>query len=308
MCSQVPPQVPPLPPPAAPGETWIVPADRLSDQTFNKLSVSVPAAEPQLTTVQTESEREDKTDNRPLPPRCVCACLCVLCKNDVPLRCWVFVCGTNSMIDWIKHGIEKVVPQPEIPIRSKTEEKNEAPLKGTVTIKSPWQHTTTVLSTYITNVVWWPSSSSNIRTSCSHRTSGWHRQVRRSFITKGQNVLLCLLLNCGCLSFTVETEPTNWRFQKVLLVTFSDTFHCGFMVPIRTLVVLLLYWWFSTGSIRNTLHSSGQYVNIQLKQWNTRMFWNSRALRSQEVLDSLFMVWQQKKEIKIVETMQIITN
>lgn len=33
------------------------------------------------------------------------------------------------MIDWIKHGIEKVVPQPEIHVRSKTEgnEKAEAP-------------------------------------------------------------------------------------------------------------------------------------------------------------------------------------
>ncbi|KAE8293758.1 hypothetical protein D5F01_LYC06691 [Larimichthys crocea] len=31
------------------------------------------------------------------------------------------------MIDWIKQGIEKAIPQPEIPIRSKAEEKPEAP-------------------------------------------------------------------------------------------------------------------------------------------------------------------------------------
>ncbi|XP_030269122.1 cyclic nucleotide-gated cation channel beta-1-like [Sparus aurata] len=46
-----------------------------------------PAAEPQVSAVKVEPEREDKTDNKPPQP---------------------------SMIDWIKQGIEKVVPQPEI--------------------------------------------------------------------------------------------------------------------------------------------------------------------------------------------------
>lgn len=33
----------------------------------------------------------------------------------------------DRMIDWIKQGIEKVVPQPEIHVRTKTDEKTEAP-------------------------------------------------------------------------------------------------------------------------------------------------------------------------------------
>lgn len=45
------------------------------------------------------------------------------------------VCVTDRMIDWIKQGIEKVVPQPEIHVRSKTEVKETteapAPTKGT---------------------------------------------------------------------------------------------------------------------------------------------------------------------------------
>lgn len=32
-----------------------------------------------------------------------------------------YVCVTDRMIDWIKHGIEKVVPHPEIHVHSKTE-------------------------------------------------------------------------------------------------------------------------------------------------------------------------------------------
>lgn len=31
------------------------------------------------------------------------------------------------MMDWIKQGIEKVVPQPEIHVRAKQDEKTEAP-------------------------------------------------------------------------------------------------------------------------------------------------------------------------------------
>ncbi|XP_039469797.1 cyclic nucleotide-gated cation channel beta-1-like isoform X2 [Oreochromis aureus] len=59
-----------------------------------------PAAEPPVTVVEVKPDRDDKTENKP-----------------------------PSMIDWIKHGIEKVVPQPEIHVRSKTEgnEKAEAP-------------------------------------------------------------------------------------------------------------------------------------------------------------------------------------
>lgn len=33
----------------------------------------------------------------------------------------------DRMIDWIKQGIEKVVPQPEIHVQAKTDEKTEAP-------------------------------------------------------------------------------------------------------------------------------------------------------------------------------------
>ena len=33
----------------------------------------------------------------------------------------VCVCVTGRMMNWIKHSIEKVVPQPEIHVRSKTE-------------------------------------------------------------------------------------------------------------------------------------------------------------------------------------------
>lgn len=33
----------------------------------------------------------------------------------------------DRMIYWIKQGIEKVVPQPEIHVRATTEEKSEAP-------------------------------------------------------------------------------------------------------------------------------------------------------------------------------------
>ncbi|XP_028436198.1 cyclic nucleotide-gated cation channel beta-1 [Perca flavescens] len=60
------------------------------------------AAEPQITTVEVASDQEDQTDNRPLPPR---------------------------MIEWIKHGLENMVPQPESHVRSKTEinKKTEAP-------------------------------------------------------------------------------------------------------------------------------------------------------------------------------------
>ncbi|XP_044214190.1 cyclic nucleotide-gated cation channel beta-3 isoform X1 [Thunnus albacares] len=53
-----------------------------------------PAVEPPVTLVEVESGQEDKTDNKPFPPR---------------------------MMDWIKHGIEKVVPQPEIHSLSKTD-------------------------------------------------------------------------------------------------------------------------------------------------------------------------------------------
>ncbi|XP_067349233.1 cyclic nucleotide-gated channel beta-3 [Channa argus] len=62
---------------------------------------AAPAAEPQVLVMEVESDRED-ADNKPVPPR---------------------------MIDWIKQGIEKVVPQPEIHIRAKSDsnEKTEAP-------------------------------------------------------------------------------------------------------------------------------------------------------------------------------------
>ncbi|XP_035855057.1 cyclic nucleotide-gated cation channel beta-1-like isoform X2 [Sander lucioperca] len=60
------------------------------------------AKEPQITVVEVASDQEDQTDNRPLPPR---------------------------MIDWLKHGLENMVPQPESHVRSKTEvnKKTEAP-------------------------------------------------------------------------------------------------------------------------------------------------------------------------------------
>ncbi|XP_030574881.1 cyclic nucleotide-gated cation channel beta-1 isoform X4 [Archocentrus centrarchus] len=62
-----------------------------------------PAAKPPVTVVEVKPEGEDKNENKP-----------------------------PSMIDWIKHGIEKVVPQPEIHVRSKTEgnEKTEALAKA----------------------------------------------------------------------------------------------------------------------------------------------------------------------------------
>ncbi|XP_041636730.1 cyclic nucleotide-gated cation channel beta-1-like [Cheilinus undulatus] len=61
---------------------------------------SLPAAEPQVTVK--EAEQEDKTENKAYPPR---------------------------MIDWIKQGIEKVVPQPEFHGCSNTDakEKTETP-------------------------------------------------------------------------------------------------------------------------------------------------------------------------------------
>ncbi|XP_041804631.1 cyclic nucleotide-gated cation channel beta-3 [Chelmon rostratus] len=65
-------------------------------------AAAAPAAEPQVTVVEVESDREEQKDNIPVPPR---------------------------MIDWIKHSIEKVIPQPEIHVRSKTDvgEKTDAP-------------------------------------------------------------------------------------------------------------------------------------------------------------------------------------
>ncbi|XP_035811216.2 cyclic nucleotide-gated cation channel beta-3 isoform X5 [Amphiprion ocellaris] len=64
-----------------------------------KAAAPVPAAEPQIIVVEVESDQED---SRPVQP---------------------------SMMEWIKHGIEKVVPQPEIHVRSKTDgnQKTEAP-------------------------------------------------------------------------------------------------------------------------------------------------------------------------------------
>ncbi|XP_022605653.1 cyclic nucleotide-gated cation channel beta-1 [Seriola dumerili] len=74
-----------------------------------------PAPEPQVVTVvqvapepdrgqdkDQDQNQEDKTDNKPFPPR---------------------------MMDWIKQGIEKVVPQPEIQVRPKTDdnEKSDTP-------------------------------------------------------------------------------------------------------------------------------------------------------------------------------------
>lgn len=41
----------------------------------------------------------------------------------------------DRMIDWIKHGIEKMVPQPDVHANSKT----EIAVKGAVRINSPWQ-------------------------------------------------------------------------------------------------------------------------------------------------------------------------
>ncbi|XP_035768637.1 cyclic nucleotide-gated cation channel beta-1 [Neolamprologus brichardi] len=57
-----------------------------------------PAAEPPVTVVEV---KPDQTENKP-----------------------------PSMIDWIKQGIEKVVPQPEIHVRSKTEAEAPAPAKA----------------------------------------------------------------------------------------------------------------------------------------------------------------------------------
>ncbi|KAK9542155.1 hypothetical protein VZT92_000042 [Zoarces viviparus] len=67
------------------------------------------ATELQVTVVEVGSTRED---NKPLPPR---------------------------MIDWIKQGLEKVVPQPEIHVRSKTEvnEKTDAPASTAVEAPKP---------------------------------------------------------------------------------------------------------------------------------------------------------------------------
>ncbi|XP_051800868.1 cyclic nucleotide-gated cation channel beta-3 [Acanthochromis polyacanthus] len=68
-------------------------------QVCQKAEAPVPAAEPQIIVVEVESDRED---SKPVQP---------------------------SMMEWLKHGIEKVVPQPEIHIRSKTDgnQKTEAP-------------------------------------------------------------------------------------------------------------------------------------------------------------------------------------
>ncbi|XP_034038724.1 cyclic nucleotide-gated cation channel beta-1-like isoform X2 [Thalassophryne amazonica] len=57
------------------------------------------APDPHITVVDMQPPPEDKMDNKPFPPR---------------------------MIDWIKQGIEKVVPHPEIHVHTKTEEKTEA--------------------------------------------------------------------------------------------------------------------------------------------------------------------------------------
>ncbi|XP_032375216.1 cyclic nucleotide-gated cation channel beta-1 isoform X2 [Etheostoma spectabile] len=83
----------------------VVPQPDLNKKETSELPIEVhqPAAkEPQITVVEVESDREDQTDNRPLPPR---------------------------VIEWIKHGLENMVPQPEIYVRSKTEinKKPEAP-------------------------------------------------------------------------------------------------------------------------------------------------------------------------------------
>ncbi len=63
-------------------------------------------------------------------------------KNPVcNIQTYMRVCVTDRMIDWIKQGIEKVVPQPEIHVRSKTEvnETTEAPAstKGTFSSALP---------------------------------------------------------------------------------------------------------------------------------------------------------------------------
>lgn len=48
------------------------------------------------------------------------------------------VCVIDSMMGWIKHGIEKMVPQPDAHVHAKVE-KTADPLQGVVCITSPWQ-------------------------------------------------------------------------------------------------------------------------------------------------------------------------
>ncbi|XP_062247622.1 cyclic nucleotide-gated cation channel beta-3 isoform X2 [Platichthys flesus] len=77
----------------------VVPQPDLKNKDSAEVHQAAAAPEPQ---VNVRQDKDDTTDNKPLPPR---------------------------MMDWIKQGIEKVVPQPEINVYSKTDGniKTEAP-------------------------------------------------------------------------------------------------------------------------------------------------------------------------------------
>lgn len=72
-----PPQVRPAAAAAAPGETLrreLFPENMQTERSIKLCFLSV--AEPQVTMIKAEPNANDKTDNRPLPPRCVCVCEC----------------------------------------------------------------------------------------------------------------------------------------------------------------------------------------------------------------------------------------
>ncbi|CAB1448810.1 unnamed protein product [Pleuronectes platessa] len=84
----------------AQGLEKVVPQPDLKNK--DSAEVHQAAAAPAEPQVDVRQDRDDTTDNKPFPP---------------------------SMMDWIKQGIEKVVPQPEISVYSKTDSnlKTEAP-------------------------------------------------------------------------------------------------------------------------------------------------------------------------------------
>ncbi|KAI4798794.1 hypothetical protein KUCAC02_020480 [Chaenocephalus aceratus] len=90
---------------------------------YTPVSVAAPEkpAEPQINV----EEREEHTDNRLLPPRLVSVCVCVficVCMGVFICVCMcLYVCVHYRMLDWIKQGLEKVVPQPKTEVMERTE-------------------------------------------------------------------------------------------------------------------------------------------------------------------------------------------
>ncbi|XP_060908933.1 cyclic nucleotide-gated cation channel beta-3 [Labrus mixtus] len=104
--SKEPPPPPPPPPPPAEPPTAKRPTAEPPNEVCQK--AAAPVAVPKTTVKDTG--REEKTENKPHPPR---------------------------MIDWIKQGIEKVVPQPEFHVRSITDAKEKPEPSASTKAKAP---------------------------------------------------------------------------------------------------------------------------------------------------------------------------